>query len=93
MVNAVVSAPASLCFDSPLLNFEFSIFPFRLAIVSCVHRCIRLDGTGEGTSRGEALEAAGRRNGRAPFGDAWLLDDTVTKGIFLNLRYAWPRNY
>ena len=62
--------------------------PFRLAIVSCVHRCIRCDGIGEGTSSGEAFEAAGRRNGRAPFGDAWLLDDAVTKGMFLNFRYA-----
>ena len=90
-MDEVVSAPASSCFASPLLRLEFLLLPFRLAVVSCVQRCIRLDGIGAGTSSGEVVEAAGRRNGRAPFGDAWLLDDTVTKGMFLNLIYAWPR--
>ena len=92
-VDEVASARATSCFDCLSVKLEFSLLPFRLAIVSCVHRCILFDGIGEETSSGEALEAAGRRNGSAPFGDAWLLDDTVTKGMFLNFKYAWQRSH
>jgi len=36
----------------------------------------------------EELVADGRRNGRAPEGEAWLLDGIVTKRMRLNFKYA-----
>ena len=37
----------------------------------------------------DELEAAGRRNGSAPDGEAWLLEGVVTKEICWNLKYAY----
>lgn len=88
-LDVLDSAGAAPCSDCCLLKPEALLMPSLFAIVSRVHRWIRFEGTGEGGASGNVeLDADGRRNGRAPFGEAWLLDEIVTKEKFLNFRYA-----
>ena len=62
------------------------------------HLCSLLDGTGTDAPGfvallvGEEVVVAGRRNGSAPLGEAWLFEAAVRKGILLNLRYVYIRS-
>lgn len=42
----------------------------------------------EGIAPDSPAGPTGRRNGRAPVGDAWLLDGVISKSIPTNFRYA-----
>jgi hypothetical protein len=51
------------------------------------HLCSFADGIGGGGL--EPSSAEGRRKGRAPLGEAWLLEDAIWCSIPENLRYAY----
>jgi hypothetical protein len=46
----------------------------------------------EGMGPGAPAERAGRRKGKAPVGDAWLLEGVTWKSIPTNFRYAYARS-
>ena len=45
----------------------------------------------EGIGFEESAGREDRRNGREPFGDAWLLDEVISKSIPTNFKYAWSK--
>jgi hypothetical protein len=45
----------------------------------------------EGIASGALVGRAGRRKGKAPVGDAWLLDGVISKSTPTNFRYAYCR--
>lgn len=55
-----------------------------LQLLFMVHRCSFPDGTGGAGLEGS--DEAGRRKGREPLGDAWLVADAVWKSMLENLR-------
>jgi hypothetical protein len=57
------------------------------ALLFMVHRCSFAEGTGGGGFA--PSDADGRRKGKAPLGDAWLLEEVIWKSMPENFMYAF----